>query len=84
MLPNEAANVRILWNGLIRAIWALVVRGDGFDQKMIYKGISVMGDLILKDERHVSLVNLYGVGVTHWYSGEMMRAHGTVEGGKVL
>ena len=60
------------------------MRGDRFDRKVIYKGISVMEDLILKDERHVSLVNLYSVGVIHWYSGEMMRVYETVEGGKVL
>lgn len=84
VLLYKAADSQIIQNGLIQAILILIPGSNRYDWQVIYKGVSVVGNLVLKNESHVSLIDLYCIGVSCRDSYEMHRTHRAVKGGEIV
>ena len=83
VLPDEAANAWVVRDSLVRAIRVFISSGDRLDGYVIDKWIAVARYLVLKNKGHISLINLYRIGISHRDRCETMRTQGTIEGSEV-
>ena len=84
MLPDEATNATVLWDGLKRAVRGLVRHCRTLDGDVINVGDRVLGILQLKDVCHVVMEDGDHVSPTHWEFGEMKGAVWCLESGVVV
>ena len=83
MLPDEAANAAVLQNCFEGAVGGLVSRCGTSDGDIINVGDRVLGNLRLKDVRHVIVEDGDRVSPTHWEFGETEGAVRGLESGVV-
>ena len=84
MLPDEAVNSAVLWDRLEGAVGSLVSRGGTSDGDIVDVGDRVLGNLQLKDVRHVIMEDGDSVCPTHQEFGEMESAIRGLESGVVV
>ena len=83
MLPDEAVNSAVLRDRLEGAVGGLVSRGGTSDGDIVDVGDRVLGNLRLKDVRHVVVEDGDSVSPTHWEFGETESAVRGLESGVV-
>ena len=66
MLPDEVANATVLWNCFEGAVGGLVSHCGTSDGDIINVGDHVLGNLRLKDVRHVVMEDGDSISPTHW------------------
>ena len=83
VLPDEAADPAVLWECLKGAISGLVSRCGTMDGDIVDVGDRVLGNLRLKDVRHIVVEDGDSVSPTHWEFGETEGAVWGLESGVV-
>ena len=83
MLPNEAVDAAVLWDGLEGAVGGLVSRCRTTNGDIVNVGDCVLGNLQLKDVHHVVVEDGDCVSPTHWEFGEMKGTVWRLESGVV-
>ena len=83
VLPDEAADAAILWDCFEGAVWGLVSHYRTMNGYIVNVGDCVLGNLWLKDVRHIIMEDGDSVIPTHWEFGETEGAVWCLEGGVV-
>ena len=83
MLPDEAMNAAVLWDGLEHAIRGLVHRCGTTNGDIVDVGDHVLRNLRLKDVCHVVVEDGDSISPTHWEFGEMEGTIWCLESGVV-
>ena len=84
MLPDEATNATVLRNCFGGAVGGLVSCWGTSDGDIVDVGDGVLGNLQLKDVRHIVMEGGDHVSPTHWEFGEMEGAVWGLESGVVM
>ena len=84
MLPDEAVDTTILWDGFDGAIGGLVCRGGAVNGHIVDIGYGVLGNLWLKDVCYVVMENGDCVSPTHREFGETECTIWCLKGGVVV
>jgi hypothetical protein len=84
VLPNELANARVFWNGLVTVIVSFIMNGQPLDGTIVNKQAGDEWDLGHEEEGDIIMENGYGICPALWKACQSHSTNGRLNYGKVM